>query len=263
MPILEREAPVNKEVVSRNDFIVAIDGPSGSGKEALAHRLADRYNLTFINTGIAVRALALLTVEKGLVEVHGDDVTYPPNFTQLASSLYEGVHNTIKFIKNPNSADHTAFCMVDGRDVHKELIKFNNQAVIEKISSSLAPMPDIRTHLYEVWRNAKKELGGAVVVGRKTGVDLFPEAQLKLYLYADPELSALYRLQKHISAMKTANDEKGYVLNRDKNDWEHGLLERPLDALTIDVTKYLPDDEGLDMLAKEISAEIDEKYELV
>lgn len=251
-----------KEVINKKSLIIAIDGQTGSGKWALANMLADDYDLTFLNTGTSIRALALLSIEHGLVSTDETNVVgIPADFSDRIASLYDSLPNKLSIVA-PTDGSRTAEVMVGDRNMLEALSTYNKQMAIENISSIIAATPEMRMRLYTLWRDAVEKFGGAVVVGRKTGVDLFPQANLKAFLYADPDASASYRLNRNVMATNQILTESSYVMGRDSRDRANGLLDQPDDALVIDTTHYLGDSAGLETLANLVKFHLESKYQI-
>lgn len=249
-----------KEIISKNSLIIAIDGQTGSGKWALANALSQEYQLPFVNTGTSIRALALLAIEHGIVSTDETNVVgIPVDFSDKIISLYDGLSEKLR-IDQPKDGDLTANVYVGDRDMLEALSEYNKQMAIENISSMIAATPEMRMRLYTLWRDAVERLGGAVVVGRKTGVDLFPQAHLKAFLYADPEASASYRVNRKVMATPQIHTESSYVSGRDSRDRANGLLDQPDDALVIDTTHYIQDAVGLENLANIVKFHLESKY---
>jgi cytidylate kinase len=102
-----------------------------------------------------------------------------------------------------------------------------------------------------------------VVIGRKTGVDLFPNAPIKLYLFASPKASATYRVTHDPTATMHQNSEERYIRERDATDQHHGLLDRPAGALAIDTSEYISrDGKGIRDLEGTIAKFIDSRYDI-
>lgn len=261
MALKERLSPVSgKEVLDKHSLIMTIDGSTTAGKRVLAEKLADRYGLTMLNTGNTIRALSLLAIEHKLVETDETNVrNIPPDFGEQIVKFYESMPEKIR-IEKPREGAHTARIMVGERDMHGELLTYPKQKAVENLSSIIAASPAIRWKLYQLWRQTVSELGGTIVIGRKTGVDLFPNADIKLYLFASPEASAAYRVAHDPMAHKGIEDEQLYVRLRDGKDREMGLLDRPAEALVLDTSNYIRDITGLSMLEKRVAAYIDSKY---
>lgn len=252
-----------REKIPRNSFIITIDGLTATGKEVLAQGLADRYDLVFLNTGISIRALALSAIEAHIVHFDDDDNIV---LTEGDSSLlgrYVVSLNTLPRFEKPEGDDRVAVCYMGDRKALEAINAYDNQADIEKVSSVIAAIPEAREKLYASWRQTVKDFGGVVVVGRKTGVDLFEDAKVKIYLVADPVASALYRLRSGKSATGLSVTEEYYIKHRDSNDARAGLSEIPKDALEINTTQYLKDFLGEQFLVKDVIEKINASIEII
>ncbi len=265
MPFVERRKERRigqKELLSKSDLIITIDGQTGSGKWALAEALSKEYGLTLLNTGTSIRALALLAIEKGIVGTDETNVVaIPPNFSEKVIQMYDSMPTKLT-IAAPKKDERVAQVLVGNRDMLGALSDYNKQMAIENLSSIIAATPEMRMRLYKLWHEATDRFGGAVIVGRKTGIDLFPQANLKVFLYADPEASASYRSAQNIMATKQVTSESSYVAHRDGRDRANGLLDQPTDALVIDTTQYLEDKAGIESLANLVKFHLDAKYSL-
>lgn len=249
-----------KELLDKHTVIITIDGLTGSGKWALAEALADHYDLTFLNTGISIRALALLAIEQNLVQTDETNaIDIPADFSQRVLTLYEQMPQKLT-IQKPLAGSRDARFMVGDRNMLVALDAYDKRKAIENLSSIIAATPQIRERLYAQWRGAVEQFGGSVVVGRKTGDDLFPRAQLKVFLHADPEASAAYRFKRRVMANDGVSAEVSYVKRRDNHDRASGLLSAPQDALIVDTTPYLTDRVGLGELASLVIAQFDARY---
>lgn len=244
-------------------MIITIDGSMTAGKRIIAERLADRYNLTVINTGTTIRAMALLAIEQHLVDTDETNVTtIPVDFSEKIVELYESMPQKLRIIK-PRDGERMARIMVGERDMRGELFAYRKQKAIENLSAMIAASPLIRGKLYGLWRDAVREFGGAVVIGRKTGIDLFPQAPIKLYLFANPDASAAYRVTHDPTATLHQASEERYVRERDTQDQVNGLLDRPKDAMIFDTSDYIGGDgKGISRLESLIVSRIGERYDI-
>ena len=255
--------PLKKEILNRDSLVITIDGSTTAGKRVVAEKLADRYGLSVLETGTTIRALALLAIENNLVQTDETNVTtVPVDFAEKIVDFYE--HMPIKLtIEKPRSDERTARIMVGNRDMRGELFTFRKQKAIDNLSSMIAASDTLRKKLYGMWRSAVNELGGAVVIGRKTGVDLFPDAPIKLYFFASPQASAVYRVTHDPTATLRKTSEELYVRERDLWEQGKGLLERPHDALAIDTSEYIMNGQkGLNLLEGRIEDFIDSHFEI-
>lgn len=144
--------------------LVAIDGPAGSGKSTLARRLALSLNLPYVNTGTTYRTVAREALRRG---VDPDD---EEGLVRLARE--------VDFRLDDRAAPPTI--LVNGTRPGEDLLT----PEVEGIVSRVARHPRVRGAL----RDVQRRLGarGAVVEGRDIGTVVFPEADVKLFLQADP-----------------------------------------------------------------------------
>lgn len=258
----ERTTNSPKEKLDHRNVVMTIDGSTTAGKRVVAEALAERYNLTVLNTGWTIRAMALLAIEHGLVKTDATNVTdIPVDFSDKILGLYDTMPQKLR-IEKPYEGDCVARIMVGNRDMSGELLSYRKEKAIDNLSAIIAASPLIRQKFYGLWRASVKELGGVVVIGRKTGLDLFPDAPVKLYLYASPEASATYRVLHDPTAKLHKSSEARYVRERDSYDVNHGLSDRPSDALAIDTSEFISrsKNHGVKELESRIAQFIDNRY---
>lgn len=257
---IERARSPLKEVLDRSHVIMTLDGSTTAGKTVVANALAERFGLTTFDTGLTIRTLALLAIEQKIVKTDEANVTrIPTDFADQIASFYDQTTQKIR-IERPIEGSHAARVMVGERDMLGELLTYPKPKAIDNLSAVIAASSHIREKLYRLWREAVPRLGGTIVIGRKTGVDLFPGAQVKLYLYASPEASAEYRVNHDPWSQKKAESEERYIRERDTMDMESGLLDRPHNALILDTSSYIKDAQGLARLESRIAAYINSRY---
>ncbi|MBU0881629.1 MAG: (d)CMP kinase [Candidatus Omnitrophica bacterium] len=204
---------------SGGHFIVAIDGPAGSGKSTVSKLIAEKLGLVYIDTGSMYRALTLKAMRLKIDLEDGEALT------ELARST------KIDLLKVSSSLK----VLLDGEDV-SGLIRTpeltNNVKFIARVSG-------VRQEMV----NLQRVIGGrssAVLEGRDIGTVVFPEAMFKFYLDADVEERSRRRY-KELSAVDqraSLNDIKHDVVNRDESDIKRdvGALKRASDAVFVDTT---------------------------
>ncbi|HEY4708984.1 MAG TPA: (d)CMP kinase [Candidatus Acidoferrales bacterium] len=204
-------------------LIIAIDGPVGSGKSTLARRVAALMGYTYIDTGAMYRSVALKAQRRGVaLEASGE-------LASLASETRIDLRQ-----QNP-AAEGPQQVLLDGEDV-TALIR---SPEVAQAASRVAMVAGVRKVLVAEQRRAG-ESGGVVMEGRDIGSVVFPDAQLKIFLTASPEIRAQRRWREHqqkgdaIDLARTLEE----VHERDQRDRERASspLVRAKDAVVVDST---------------------------
>lgn len=257
----ERSPRFAKEPLDHRTLVITVDGSATAGKRLVAERLAERYDLAVLDTGASIRALALLAIEQKLVTTDATNIVdVPPDFIDKAVRLFDTMPDKLRILP-PREDERMVRQLVGERDMRGELLTYSKQKAIENLSTIIAASPKMREKFYVLWRDAVSNLGGVVVYGRRTGVDLFPHAPVKVYLFASPEASAQYRVAHDPNSTMTIGSEAQYVREREGKEAAHGLLERAKDALVIDSSDYLVGgSQSIDRLEARIASFIDSRY---
>lgn len=150
--------------------IVAIDGPAGAGKSTVARNLAERLSVPYLDTGAMYRAVTYAALRDGL----------DPNDETAVVSLLA----TTRIETNPGAT------LVDGVDVSTEI---RGQRINSAVSH-VAAMSGVRVILRQLQRDWVFARGGGVVEGRDIGTVVFPDATVKVFLTASPEVRARRRV---------------------------------------------------------------------
>jgi CMP/dCMP kinase len=200
--------------------IVAIDGPAGSGKSTVARGLAERLGFRYLDTGAMYRALTWLALEDEV------DLDNGPALGVLA-------------LANPVVFDGDRV-LVRGGDVTDTI----REPRIDRVVSTVARHPEVRSVMKERQRELA-EGGDAVIEGRDIGTVVCPDAEVKVYLVADPGERARRRQADHpdIGAEALATD----LRLRDERD--AAQMQAAPDAEQIDTTE-LRIDEVLDRIER-------------
>lgn len=192
--------------------VIAIDGPAGSGKSTVGRLLAERLGLTYLDTGAMYRAVAFAAIHNGV------DPTELEPVAVLARSIELDV-----------GGDRV---IVDGIDATVEI----RGAEVSRAVSHVAANPGVRDELKARQRVWAEDHGGGVIEGRDIGSVVFPDALLKVYLTADPEVRARRRAAEmgDVDAVRIAADiERRDAMDRAR---EHSPLVTPDGAVTVDTT---------------------------
>ncbi|MDP9440558.1 MAG: (d)CMP kinase [Actinomycetota bacterium] len=196
-------------------ILVTIDGPAGSGKSSVARHVAARLGLVNLNTGAAYRAAALIALREGA------DLSDGPKIAGLARRI---------------GLDPEGASIDDRRVPDPELRTPEVAAAASKVSAN----PELREVLLPVQRaaaNQARERGGAVVEGRDIGTVVLPDAELKVFLSADPEERARRRARQ--SGREGELDRiREAISRRDRQDSEREAspLKPAADAVVLDTT---------------------------
>ncbi len=219
----------------RKKLVIAIDGPAGSGKSTLAALLARKYSYTNIETGAMYRALALKALESGVPLDNGAGL----------AALAE--QSKIELVPDPEGNR----VLLDGADVSERL---RSQEVTEA-ASKVSTHPPVREWMVANQRKMGAE-GGIVMEGRDIGTKVFPDAEVKIFLDAAPEIRGTRSfLQSPASGAQESSvlEELRARDQRDRTRENSPLVAAP-DAVQIDST-YLTLDQ---VLARAVEL-IDEK----
>ncbi|WP_319370280.1 (d)CMP kinase [uncultured Ilyobacter sp.] len=210
-----------------NNFIVAVDGPAGSGKSTISKLVAEKYKLTYLDTGAMYRMVAFYSLEKGV------NLDNPREVELMLENIKIDIEGD-KFILN-------------GVDVSNEIRTLRVTSIVSKTASIKA----VREKLVELQREISN--GKRVILdGRDIGTVVFPNAHLKVFLVASPEERAKRRLKEY--------EEKGIksdyesvldsIKERDRLDStrEESPLKKADDAIEVD-TSFLSIEEVSDKIS--------------
>lgn len=202
-------------------YIVAIDGPAGAGKSTLAKRLAQKLNISYIDTGAMYRACALFAIESGI----NPKIDSP----QLRRLLEDA---EIDF----RTENETQKIYLNDIDVSREI----REPHISTGASDISALPFVRDKLVEMQRNLAK--GKSVLMdGRDIGTNVFPNADIKIYLTAKAEERAKRRFLELSEKDNTVQFDTVLkeLISRDENDKnrEYAPLKQAEDAILLDTTE--------------------------
>jgi CMP/dCMP kinase len=207
--------------------VIAIDGPVASGKTAVGLRLARDLRYRLVDTGMMYRAVTWLALESGIS---------PQDEAQVVS-----LAETIQIELGQPGANGAATINVNGKDVTKDL----RSPDVDRNVSYVSRMPGVRRAMVRVQRSLAGE-GDLIMLGRDIGTVVLPDAPLKVYLDASPEVRAKRR---HVELKESGlNRPEADILDelreRDRLDSErHTSPLRPADDAIIIDTDALSLDE--------------------
>lgn len=203
--------------MSEKRIIVAIDGPAGAGKSTLAKRVAKKLGFAYINSGAMYRAIALWAMRLGvsLTDMH--------RLEELAKAA--------KIELAPSQGR----VFLNGEDVTEAI----RDRRISTAASKVSAVPGVRRALLRIQRGMA-EKNSVVMEGRDIGSVVFPQAQVKIFLDADPAERARRRAreleqQGHAADLQSVAGELSERDDRDRKRSEAPLVQAP-DAQLVDTT---------------------------
>jgi cytidylate kinase len=204
--------------VRRRGLVVAIDGPSGAGKSTAGRALAESLGYSYIDTGAMYRAVALKALRQGIL-------------AEAAARLAEVCRST-----QIELSDAGRRVRLDGEDVTAAI----RAPEVSTAASRVSAHPAVRREMAARQRELGRE-GGVVLDGRDIGTAVFPDADVKFYVDADPLQRARRRHAELARAGVDACLEtvEAEVRERDHNDTHRAdsPLTRAADAVALDTTE--------------------------
>jgi cytidylate kinase len=211
-------------------LIIAIDGPAGAGKSTIASRLARKLGYVNLESGAMYRALALKAIEW---DVSFDDAAA---LRKLAENSRIGLEPTLGGNR----------VLLDGKDVSSRI----RERDVTEAASRVSVHPAVREYL--VARQQEMGKGGGVVMeGRDIGTMVFPHADLKIFLDADPVVREQRRLDQQKVKGPSAQSIAAELRERDQRDRTRAIspLVAAEDAVRIDST-LLTEDQVLEQIER-------------
>ena len=216
-------------------IIIAIDGFSSTGKSTVAKQLAKQLGYVYVDTGAMYRAVALFARRNGFIDSERFDAE------ALIGKLSE---INLKFVFNPELG--FAEMYLNGENVELEIRQMEVSGYVSRVAS----IPQVRQVLVAQQQEMGKEKG-IVMDGRDIGTVVFPEAELKIFMTASPEVRAERRFQELQGRNESVTYEEvlANVEERDKVDptREDSPLVMAEDAIEID-NSYLTREEQFKLL---------------
>lgn len=216
---------------------VAIDGYSSSGKSTMAKQLAKKVGYVYVDSGAMYRATTLYAIRHGLTNSEkGVD-------TQALTAALSDIH--INFSLAPDGSQHT---MLNGEDVEKEIRGMEVSGWV----SPVAVIPEVRHYLVSLQQQYGCDKG-IVMDGRDIGTTVFPDAEMKVFVDASPEVRATRRYKELIEKGTPADYDEvlANIRERDRIDTtrEESPLRKAEDAFVLD-NDNLTREEQMEVLLK-------------
>ncbi len=200
-------------------FIVAIDGPAGSGKSTSAKLVAQRLNFLYIDTGAMYRAITFLAIKNNILNDH-EEITMLANSCEMKMEFIEG--NTK--------------IQVDGVDLTSEI----RSPEVNSHVSDISKIAGVREALVKKQREMASENVGVVMEGRDIGTVVFPDADVKIYLTATIDERSHRRAKEFAEQGKSipVEEVRDNLVQRDKIDSTRAVspLSKSQDAIEVDTS---------------------------
>jgi cytidylate kinase len=204
-------------------LVIAIDGPAGSGKSTIASRLARKLGYVNLESGAMYRALALKAIER--------DIGFDDETALLDLALGSRIELQPRLDGNR--------VLLDGRDIGARI----RERDVTEAASQVSVHPRVREWMVARQREMG-ERGGVVMEGRDIGTRVFPNAEVKIFLEADPAVRVERRVKQHHASPEQASRIAADLLERDVRDSTR--VASPLiaaeDAVIVDSTHLTIED---------------------
>jgi cytidylate kinase len=214
-------------------LIVTIDGPAGTGKSSVARVLAGRLGLEFLDTGAMYRAAAALAIDQNI----------PLDDRDAIVRAVDAAHIRFDWGADPPTI------ISGGQSVMERIRRQDVTAIVSPVSG----IPELRRLMVDLQRRIGEEHPRLVTEGRDQGSVVFPDADVKFYLFASADVRARRRREqlRTLGIEADAEHLKAEIIERDHSDSTRrdGPLTCPPDAIRVD-TSDLSFDQVVDTLER-------------
>ena len=202
-------------------FKIAIDGPAGAGKSTMAKAIASKLNYIYIDTGAMYRAMALFLIRNGIDSLEEEKISRKCQEADITIQHVNG--EQIVYLNEENVST---------------LIRTEQ---VGNMASASSVNRDVRQKLVELQRKLA-ETDDVVMDGRDIGTQVLPDADLKIYLTANPEVRAKRRYAELLEKGMDADFEKikADIVERDHRDMTREIspLKKAEDAILLDTSEF-------------------------
>lgn len=212
--------------IADGGLILAVDGPSGTGKSTMCRALAKKLDAKYVDTGAMYRVATLAVLRAGVDPADTDAVI------EATADL------PLEVSDNPDS---TAVLFA-GEDVAREI---RGPEVTQHVSA-VSAIPQVRVNLVELQRKLAREAGRAIVEGRDIGTVVLPDAPAKVYMTASAEVRAKRRFDQDVAAGRDVDFDAVLADVKRRDEADSSRKTSPLrpadDAEIVDTSEMTPDE---------------------
>jgi cytidylate kinase len=216
-----------------NTTIIAIDGYSSCGKSTFAKRIAQELGYVYIDSGAMYRSVALYCLDNGMMS---GEMIHKPRLLRALDQI------DIRFNLNPASGLQETW--LNGVNVEDKI----RGIAVSSVVSSISQIPEVRSKMVSLQRRIG-QAGRVVMDGRDIGTVVFPDARLKIFMTADPEIRARRRYEElnQKGVILAYEDIASNIRMRDREDETRKVspLRKAKDALVLD-NSHMTVDEQMD-----------------
>lgn len=217
---------------------IAIDGPSGAGKSTLARKLAAKLNFIYVDTGAMYRTIGLYIYRKDI----------DPKDAEKVASVLPEIKVELSFV------DGEQRVYLNGKDVSAE-IRLHE---VSQYASLTSAIPAVRAYLFDMQQALAAE-NNVIMDGRDIGTVVLPNAEVKIFLTAQPEVRAQRRYNELLERGQEVDFDQilADVIRRDEQDMNRPVapLKPADDSIILDTSEY-SFDQSLELLYNTVKERI-------
>ncbi|OEY04424.1 cytidylate kinase [Corynebacterium sp. BCW_4722] len=207
-------------------LVLAVDGPSGTGKSTMCRALAKRLDAKYVDTGAMYRVATLAVLRAGV----------DPADTQAVIEATADLPLTVS--DDPDSTE----VLLGGEDVSGEI----RGPEVTRNVSAVSAIPEVRVNLVELQRKLAREAGRAVVEGRDIGTVVLPDAPAKVFMTASADVRAKRRYDQDVAAGREADFDAVLADVKRRDEADSSRAASPLrpadDAEVVDTSEMTPEE---------------------
>ncbi len=224
--------------MEKREIIIAIDGHSSTGKSTFAKAVSKKYGLTYVDTGALYRGVTLAAIRAGVV------ATSEGSGGNILDTILQGL--SLEF--RPTGIERASELYLNGENIEHKIRSLEVAGHV----SNIASRPAVRNYVDEMLHQYGVK-GGVVMDGRDIGTVVFPDADLKIFMTADPAIRAKRRYDELASKGEKADFEEVLknVIDRDHMDETRKTapLRRATDAILLD-NSYMTQEDQMKWIEK-------------